>query len=315
MRVTLIHNPGAGKQDKGNADDLVKTLRTAGHHVRYQSSKDDDWKKALKKEADLVVVAAGDGTVGRVTRSMVGRGVPITVLPSGTANNIGRSLGLIERPFEELIRGWETARRVKLDVGVASGPWGERYFVEGVGTGLFAELLASSAEAPQKAKAQKKSKGKTSAVVDGALRRLRDLAEHIDPIEVNAHLDGKDISGSYVLFEALNLRYIGPNLHLAHDSNPSDGELDVVLVTEAERKRLVYYLDHWQDDRDRLAVLPSQRGRHLEMEWAGFPLHIDDKLRPGARAKPKEMAGPVHARLDGETVEFLVPTNEKAKSG
>jgi hypothetical protein len=27
------------------------------------------------------------------------------------------------------------------------------------------------------------------------------------------------------------------------------------------------------------------------------------------------MAGPVHARLDGETVEFLVPTNEKAKSG
>ena len=315
MRVTLIHNPGAGKQHKGNADDLVETLRSAGHNVRYQSSEDDDWKKALKKDADLIVVAAGDGTVGRVTRRMVGRGVPITVLPSGTANNIGRSLGLIERPFEELIRGWETARRVKLDVGVASGPWGERYFIEGVGTGLFAELLASSAAAPEKAKARKKSKGKSSAVVDGALRRLRDLAEHIEPIEVNAHLDGKDISGSYVLFEALNLRYVGPNLHLAHDSNPSDGELDVILVSEAERKRLVYYLDHWQDDRDRLAVLPSERGRHLELEWAGFPLHIDDKLRPGARAKPKEMAGHVEARLDGETVEFLVPTNEKAKAG
>ena len=140
-------------------------------------------------------------------------------------------------------------------------------------------------------------------------------AEHIEPIEVNAHLDGKDISGSYVLFEAVNLRYIGPNLFISPDSNPSDGELDVVLVTEAQRKRLVHYLDHWQDDRDRLAVLPSRRGRHLQIEWTGFPLHIDDKLRPGARAKPKEMAGPVHARLDGETVEFLVPTNEKAKSG
>ncbi len=178
---------------------------------------------------------------------------------------------------------------MKLDVGVASGPWGERYFIEGVGSGLFAELLASSAESPEKAKARKKSKRNTSAVVDGALRRLRDLAEHIEPIEVNAHLDGKDISGRYVLFEALNLRYVGPNLHLAHDSNPSDGELDVILVSEAERKRLVYYLDHWQDDRDRLA--------------------------PGARAKPNEMAGHVEARLDGETVEFLVPTNEKAKAG
>ena len=315
MRVTLIHNPGAGKQGKGSAEQMIEALTGAGHEVRYQSSKDDGWKKALKKDADLIVVAAGDGTVGRVTRRMVGRGVPITVLPSGTANNIGRSLGLIERPFEELIRGWETARRVKLDVGVASGPWGERYFIEGVGTGLFAELLASSAAAPEKANARRKSKGKTSAVVDSALRRLRDLAEHIEPIEVNAHLDGKDISGSYVLFEALNLRYVGPNLHLAHDSSPSDGELDVILVSEAQRKRLVYYLDHWQDDRDRLAVLPSQRGRHLELEWAGFPLHIDDKLRPGARAKPKEMAGYVEARLDGETVEFLVPTNEKAKAG
>jgi diacylglycerol kinase (ATP) len=314
VRVTLIHNPGAGKQGKGSAEQMIEALTDAGHEVRYQSSKDDGWKQALKKDADLIAVAAGDGTVGRVTRRLVGRGVPITVLPSGTANNIGRSLGLIERPFEELIRGWETARRVKLDVGVASGPWGERYFIEGVGTGLFAELLASSAAAPEKAKARK-SKGRSSAVVDSALRRLRDLAEHIDPIEVNAQLDGKDISGSYVLFEALNLRYVGPNLHLAHDSNPSDGELDVILVSEAERKRLVYYLDHWQDDRDRLAVLPSERGRRLELEWAGFPLHIDDKLRPGARAKPKEMAGHVEARLDGETVEFLVPTNEKAKAG
>ena len=313
MRVTLIHNPGAGKQGKGNADDLIETLRAAGHKVRYQSSKDDDWKKALKKDADLVVVAAGDGTVGRVTRRMVGRGVPITLLPSGTANNIGRSLGLVERPFEELIRGWETARRVKLDVGVAAGPWGERYFIEGVGAGLFADLLASSAESPEKSKRRKKATAKTSTVVDGALQRLKDLAQHSDPIELAARLDGKDISGRYVMFEAVKLRYIGPNLHLAHDSNPGDGLLDVVMVSEAERQRLVYYLDHWQDNRDRLAVLPSLRGRHLELEWHGFPLHIDDKLKPSAKAQPKEMAGPVEARLDGHSVEFLVPESRKEK--
>ena len=64
--------------------------------------------KAAKEGAGPGRGRGGDGTVGRVTRRMVGRGVPITVLPSGTANNIARSLGLIERPFEELIRGWET---------------------------------------------------------------------------------------------------------------------------------------------------------------------------------------------------------------
>jgi diacylglycerol kinase (ATP) len=312
VRVTLIHNPGAGKQGKGSAEQMIEALNHAGHEVRYQSSKDDGWKKALKKPADLVVVAAGDGTVARVTRRMVGRGMPVALLPSGTANNIARSLGLVERPFEELIRGWESARRVKLDVGIAAGPWGERYFVEGLGTGLFASLLVKS-EGKERKKNKKPRKG--PGVVDGALRRLRDLAEDLEPVEVKAKLDGKDVSGKYILFEAVNLRYIGPNLHLAHDSNPSDGELDVVLVTEAERKRLVYYLEHWQDDRDRLAMLPSQRGRRLELEWTGFPLHIDDKLRPGAEAKPKKIAGHVEARLDGETVEFLVPMNEKGKAG
>jgi hypothetical protein len=67
----------------------------------------------------------------------------------------------------------------------------------------------------------------------------------------------------------------------------------------------VYYLDHWQDDRDRLAVLPSQRGRHLEMEWAGFPLHIDDKLRPKQKAKADNVAGLVDVRVNGAAVEFL----------
>ena len=301
MRVTLIHNPGAGKQGNGSADDIVALLQGAGHKVRYKSSKDDGWKKALKKPADLVVVAGGDGTVARVTRRMVGRGVPMALLPSGTANNIARTLGQIERPFEELVRGWESARRMKLDVGVAHGPWGERYFVEGVGAGVFASILA---------KPNKKLK-KRKRPVEGGLRRLRDEAAQSEPLEVAAKLDGKDISGHYVMLEALNLRYVGPNLHLAHDSRPGDGEFDVVMVTEAERPRLLHYLEHWQENRERLAVLPSLRGRRLQIEWTGFALHIDDKLKPSEDAKPKEMSGLVEARIDGATVDFVVPEGRK----
>jgi diacylglycerol kinase (ATP) len=298
VRVTLIHNPRAGKQHAGEAKALRRLLQAAGHEVRYRSAKDDHWKRSLKKPADLVVVAGGDGTVGKVARRMAGCGVALAVLPTGTANNIARSLGLVKRPFEQLIKGWEGARRVKLDLGIANGPWGERSFVEGVGAGLFASLLAE----PDSEKLKERA-----AAVESGLARLRQRAMHCEPFEIAAALDGEDISGRYLLLEAINMPYIGPNLHLTLDSQPGDGRLDVVLVTEAERERLIRYLDDWQQNRERLAVLPSRRGRRLQLEWTGFALHIDDKLQPKPKAKPKEVAGVVEARIDDAAVELLVP--------
>ena len=304
MRVTLIHNPGTGSQGRGDAPGLKELLDSAGHKVRYQSSKDEHWRRALEEPADLVVVAGGDGTVARVTKRMVGRGVPVALLPCGTANNIARTLGLVERPFEELVHGWESARRVKLDVGIAAGPWGERYFVEGVGVGHFANLLSRPTQTAKRAK-------RAASVVEAALRRLKRVAAQCEPVELVAALDGKDISGRYLLLEAVNLRYVGPNLFLAPDSHPGDGHLDVVLVTETERARLLEYLDKWQDNRERLAVLPTRQGRRLQFEWTGFELHIDDKLRPKKDADPEEIAGLVEARIEADAVEFLVPDAKK----
>lgn len=303
MRVTLIHNPKAGRHARNDAARLCRFLREFGYEVRYHSAKDKGLKRVLRKPADLVMVAGGDGTVAKVARRMVGRGVPIAVLPSGTANNVARALGLLERPFEEIVRaldgGLQNARRVKVDIGRVVGPWGERNFMEGVGAGLFARLLAEPAS--------EKLKDGRSPVKRG-LRALRDAAAEFEPIEIVAALDGRDISGRYLLMEAVNMPYIGPNLHLALESRPGDGELDVVLVTEAERERLVHYLDEWQENRERLAILPSVRGRRLELEWTGFAMHLDDKARPNPDDEPDELAGIVEVAVDSDSaVEFLIP--------
>ena len=52
MLVTLIHNPNAGDQDESGKS-LRKLLEGAGYEVRYRSAKEDGWKQALKKDADL----------------------------------------------------------------------------------------------------------------------------------------------------------------------------------------------------------------------------------------------------------------------
>jgi diacylglycerol kinase (ATP) len=299
VRVTLIHNPTAGA-GKASAESLVRLLQAAGHKVRYQSAKADDWDEALALPADLIAAAGGDGTVSRVARRMVGRGIPVAPLPLGTANNIARTLGVADVSLEEIVRGWRNPRRVKLDVGVAEGPWGKRQFLEGVGVGLFATLLAHG-----KAKKKAAKSGRTADRVTRALRMLKRRVKTCEAIALKASLDGRDISGSYLLLEALNILYVGPNLFLAPESKPGDGTFDVVLVTEAERDRLLEYLSKWQDNRERLAVLPSHRGKRLKLEWTGFQVHIDDKRWPKKKEKPPPAPAAIEVRIGGKSVEFL----------
>jgi len=49
----------------------------------------------------------------------------------------------------------------------------------------------------------------------------------------------------------------------------------------------------------------ADRGKHLQIEWTGFALHIDDKLRPKRKPEPEDVAGLVDVRVDGAAVEFL----------
>jgi diacylglycerol kinase family enzyme len=101
-------------------------------------------------------------------------------------------------------------------------------------------------------------------------------------------------------------------MFLAPDGKPGDGLLDVVLVTEDERARLLEYLNKWQDNRERLAMLPTQRGERLQIEWTGYELHIDDKLYPRKNDDPEKMAGIVEAAIETAAVELLVPASKKA---
>lgn len=120
MRITLMHNPKAG-HGKHAQKELTAALARAGHHAIYQSTKERDDKKALKKPTDLMLVAGGDGTVGKVGRELIDTGIPLSVLPLGTANNLARSLGFTA-PLEEIIACLEGGKKRPFDVGLARGP-------------------------------------------------------------------------------------------------------------------------------------------------------------------------------------------------
>src|SRR4029450_5782660 len=142
MRITLMHNPEAGDAKHGKKE-LVAALAKAGHHATYQSTKKSDFKKALKKPTGLVLAAGGDGTVVKVACRLIDTGIPLSVLPLGTANNLARSLGFVASP-EEIIARLQGGKNRAFDIGVIRGRRGTRYFFEAVGSGLFADYVRAA---------------------------------------------------------------------------------------------------------------------------------------------------------------------------
>jgi diacylglycerol kinase (ATP) len=126
MRITLVHNPKAG-HGTHKKKDLVNALAKFGHHVIYQSTEKSNYKEALETSTDLVIAAGGDGTIEKIASRLVDSGTPLTVLPLGTANNLARSLGFAASA-QEIIARLQGGKERAFDVGLARGPWGERFF-------------------------------------------------------------------------------------------------------------------------------------------------------------------------------------------
>jgi len=301
MRVTLVHNPAAGAGTALDREELVRLCREAGHDVHYQPAGDERWAEALQRPSDLIVAAGGDGTVGRVARRLVGRGVPMTALSLGTANNIARSLGLLDLPVPEQIAGWRTARRTPVDAGTATGAWGRRVFIESVGIGLFTALMAEHRHRPSR-------RGPSAqAAVTSALASLRDHLRHQRAKRIEASVDGQDVSGEYLLFEAMNMQFVGPNLYLAPAGRPGDGVLDVVAIRRSQRRDFDEYLAAWEGGHLATPQLPTFQGRELQIRPGRHLVHMDDWLAP-VEVRAADLTQPAtQIRVLPAAVEFLIP--------
>jgi diacylglycerol kinase (ATP) len=304
MKVTLIHNPDAGSDDQTCGEDPVELIRRAGHQLVYQSSKDSNWKSALKKPADLVAVAGGDGIVGTVAELMIGRGTPIAVLPLGTANNIAKTLNLMDFSLAQLINGWSAARRKKFDSGVANGPWGSAHFIEGLGIGLFTDMMT---HLDARGNIDLAHLTEPEEKVTSVLEMLRVRLQTCPEIKLHVTVDSRDLSGEYILLEVMNIKSIGPNLFLAPGADPGDGLFDVVCLTRGAQETLSRCLEECKEGSQAPTGLPVRKGKQIHIEWEGTPIHIDDQAWPESGANFPPSLTVIDITVEPHSLEFLTP--------
>lgn len=304
MNVTLLHNPASGDGHPSGAF-LIDRFESAGHRVIYRSIAEPGWADAIEPTAELIVAAGGDGTARRVVLALAGlvraSEVPLALIPIGTANNIARSLELHDG-IDGLVHGLHGARRTRLAVGVARGGWGESRFVESAGVGLVAALLRRS-----ELEEDENDKDPKATRVQAGIDRLRRELTSTEPRHLRIDADGVDLSGDYLLVEAMNIASIGPGVALAPDADQADDWLDLVLAGEGDRETLDDYLHARRDGTDRPMPIPVRRVRKLRMTWPPDDGHLDDTVWPESVASLARPDGTVAIEID-HAIPILIPS-------
>ena len=297
-KAKVLHNPAAGEGETSGRE-LLRKIESAGFKCSYSSTKQFRWENLETEGIDFLVLAGGDGTVRKIADELLARKVieksfPIGLIPMGTANNIAKTLQLPEDQ-QDIIAGWKNPQHKKFDVGKISGLEKPSFFLESFGCGLFPKLM-------QEMKKQKKNgieDAKEKLKV--ALEMLREMILTSSPRNCKLQLNGKDYSGEFLLVEVMNIRSIGPNLNLAPDADPGDGEFEVVFITEKQRDALAEYVQQKIDGREVLFDFPILKAKDLSILWEGKHLHVDDEYH--------KMDEPVKVKIEMREglLEFLVP--------
>jgi len=277
MKVALLHNLDAGDQET-TAAELRRVLRRHGHQPiplrgrRLARFFRGDVSAILE---EMVVVAGGDGSVKRAALALAGSGIPLALIPLGTANNIAHSLGIAGQPAE-VVRGWRTAEVRALDLGMVRGPWGERRFIESVGVGLIGRAIAildRVAEISQRVLATREDRLHRDVTV------LLALTHELQPVPLRLRTDARHGPlEKFLLCEIMNIRHSGPGVELSRSADSSDGFLDLVTVKAGERGKLITHLERCLADKLPAPLLRTQRVREVSLSIGNHEVRVDDEV-------------------------------------
>jgi diacylglycerol kinase (ATP) len=148
----VIHNPAAGRRRSRRTRDLAEARRILAEAGIAAEIADTERpgdatllaRQAVEQGCGMVIACGGDGTINEIANGLAGSRVPLAVLPAGTANVLGKELGLpwnIPEAAHRIPAG--RLARIALGLAVPNGAASAegRYFVCIAGAGVDGSMV------------------------------------------------------------------------------------------------------------------------------------------------------------------------------
>ncbi|MCC7229467.1 MAG: diacylglycerol kinase family lipid kinase [Fimbriimonadaceae bacterium] len=177
-------------------------------------------RRACQIGVELVIAAGGDGTISQVANGLIGREVTLAVIPSGTGNDLCRTLGL-GASIPDALKAIRHRRVGRMDVAHFRTDKQAGYFLNVAGMGFDATV------ADRINRGMRMLTGTSAYLVAvlAALGRFR-------APDIRFTLDGQRLDMRVMLAALANAQCYGGGMKIAPFASVSDGLLDVVLVRE-----------------------------------------------------------------------------------
>jgi diacylglycerol kinase (ATP) len=175
---------------------------------------------AVKGQFDLVVAAGGDGTVRVVADGLANSGIPMGIVPSGTANLLARNLGIptAEADAIEVVMSGRT-RTIDLIKLSVDGREPEHFAVM-AGMGIDAMTMDET-------RPELKDKIGTAAYVVAAAKALGRL-----PVRMTIKVDDSRPHRRHAMICVVgNVSNLSGNITLIPGAEPDDGQLDIYVAS------------------------------------------------------------------------------------
>ncbi|NBO16931.1 MAG: YegS/Rv2252/BmrU family lipid kinase [Actinobacteria bacterium] len=221
----LVVNPKAGK-GKSNylspkLEELLKSNKLPYEVINkstYEETMFDFHQRIKSGNFERVIAIGGDGLVNLCLQEIAESDMALAVVPAGTGNDFARAVGAYKKSVEEIFNAIRSQDPTAIDLGLVTGDFGRRWYVQVLSTGFDALVnnLANKITWP-------KGQIKYTLATIFTLARFK-------PIKYELIIDDKKFNQNLMLLSVANGETYGGGMRICPNASNSDGIFDILLV-------------------------------------------------------------------------------------